>query len=97
MRDAGSPLDDVVVEIDGTSGQQTDEAVPARERVADRLFETALGADRPTACFEEPVRVINDRAAALVTHAATLVSEETADLVVDGVEGSNVARHLGWQ
>jgi len=50
-----------------------------------------LGADLSAACFEELVEVVDDRTAALVAGVATLVSGETADLVLDGVKRSNVA------
>jgi hypothetical protein len=68
-------LDSVVVEIDATIVEEADQAVPAWERVADRLAEAALGADLPAACFEEPVQVVDDRPAALITDAAALDSK----------------------
>jgi len=55
----------------------------------------AMGSDLSTACFEEPVDAVDDRTAALVADAPTLVSGETADIVLDGVEGSNAAQHVG--
>ena len=45
-------LDGVVVEIDAAIVQEAYKAVPARERVADRLAETAFGTDLSAACFE---------------------------------------------
>ena len=48
-------LDGVVVEVDAAIVEEAGQAVPARKRVADRLAETALGADLPAACFKEPV------------------------------------------
>lgn len=67
-------LDGVVVEIDAAIVEEVDEAVPARERVADRLADTAFGLDLSAACFEEPIEIVDDRTAALVAGAATLVS-----------------------
>jgi len=67
-------LDGVVVVIDAAIVEEADEAVPARERVADRLAETAFGTDLSAACFEEPVEIVDDRTAALVAGAVTLVS-----------------------
>lgn len=79
-------LDSVVVEIDTAIVEEADEAVPARERVADRLAETALCADLPTACLEEVMQVVHDRAAELVADVTTLGSSQAADLILDGVE-----------
>ena len=67
-------LDGVVVEIDAAIVEEVDEAVPACERVSDRLAETAFGLDLSAACFEEPIEIVDDRTAALVAGAATLVS-----------------------
>ena len=67
-------LDGVVVEIDAAIVEKADQAVPAGQRLADRLAETALGADLPPAGFEEVVQVVDDRTAALVTGVAALVS-----------------------
>lgn len=65
-------LDGVVVEIDPAIVEEADKTVSARERVADRLAETALGTDLPTACFKEPVELVDDRTAALVARIAAL-------------------------
>ena len=46
---ADRALDSVVVEIDATIVEEPDETVPAWKSVADRLAETALGADLPAA------------------------------------------------
>jgi len=71
---ADGALDGIVVEIDTAIIEEVDETVPAWERVADRLAEAALGADLSATGFEEPVQVVDDRTAALVTGVAALVS-----------------------
>ena len=65
-------LDGIVVEIDAAIFEESDESVPPQKRVADRFAQAALGADLPAACFEEPVEVVDNRAAALVTNAETV-------------------------
>lgn len=62
-----------VVEIFAAIVKEPGEAVPARRRVADRIVQTALGADLPASCFEEPLEVVDNGAAALVADAATLI------------------------
>jgi hypothetical protein len=72
-KQSDSPLDGVVVEVNTTIIEEADETVPAWERVADRLAQTALGADLPPAGFKEPIEVVDDRTAALVTRVAALI------------------------
>lgn len=71
---ADGALDCVVVEIDATIVEEACQATPSFEGVADRFAELGLGADLPAACFEEPVEVVDDRTAALVTGVAALFS-----------------------
>lgn len=70
----------LAVESERAIIEEAEQPPRAREHVADRPAQKALGADLPTACFEVLMRVVDDRPAALITDAATLVNRIDAPL-----------------
>src|SRR5215210_3379669 len=65
-------LDGVAVEIDAAVVDEVAEAVPSKERVADRLAELALGADLAKPALKILVQLVDDGPATLTTSNAPL-------------------------
>lgn len=67
------PFDGVVVEVDAAIVEEPGEAIPAGERIADRLAELALGADLAVTGFKVLTQILDDDAATLGSSGTALL------------------------
>ena len=82
-------LDDVVVDLDAAVVEEARQALPARQRVADRLGELGLLADQRELGAQPGLRRPSaSRPAPLLAHGAALLGAAAADLVLDRVEAA---------
>lgn len=72
-------LDDVVVDLDTAVVEEQAEALPARQRVADRLGELGLLTDELELVAQPRLERFDQRPAALLADLATLLGRTTAD------------------
>src|SRR5690606_21624175 len=87
-------LDGVGIDLDAPVVEEAGEALPAGERVADRLGEPGLLADEFELGLEPGLERLDDRAALLLARAAALVGGATADLALDRVERGDALQRL---
>ena len=90
-------LDDVVVDLDAAVVEEQAQALPARQRVADRLGELGLLADELELGAQPRLEVFDQRPAALLADHATLLGGTAADLALDPVELGDARQRLGWR
>ena len=87
-------LDDVVVELDAAIVEEAAEALPARQRVADRLGDLGLARYQAKLTLEPGLERLEDRLAAQLAHAASLLRRLVAARRLDGIERSNTGECL---
>ena len=87
-------LDDVVVDLDAAVVEEQAKALPARQRVADRLGELGLLADELELRAQPRLERVDQRPAALLASRAALLGGATADLVLDAVQRGDARQRL---
>jgi len=92
---ADGALDDVGVDLDAAIVEEPGEAFPAAERIADRLGELALLAERLEPGPEPRLQRLDQRPASRLSGSAALVGRTAADVSLDGVERRDPLQRLG--
>jgi hypothetical protein len=87
-------LDDVAVELDAAVVEEAAEALPARQRVANGVGELGFARHRGELPFEPGAERLEERLAAQLAHAATLLGRLPADLGFDGIETGDAGECL---
>ena len=87
-------LDGVGIDLDAPVVEEAGEALPAGERVADRLGEPGLLADEFELGLEPGLERLDDRAALLLARAAALIGGAAADVALDRIERGNALQRL---
>ena len=86
---ADGALDDVRVDLDAPVVDEARQAVPARERVADRLGELGLLADQRELFTQPWLEGVEDGAGFFLSRRAPVIRVLTPDIALDGVEGAD--------
>lgn len=79
-------LDRIGVELDAAVVQEARQAVPARERIADRFSESAAARDQAELRIEPDVQRVDDRLGEGPAFGKTVVRRLAADARLDGIE-----------
>ena len=74
------PFDGVAVDLDAAVVEEAGQALPARERLADRFRKFCLLADQAKLLAQPRFEISDDRAAFFLTHSAALVAWRTPPL-----------------
>ncbi len=87
-------LDRVAVDLGATIVEETGEALPARERMADRLGELCLLADQPEFVAQPRLEMDDDRAAPFLADDTTPFRRSSTDVVFDSIQFGDPSQRL---
>src|SRR5271166_5091990 len=84
------PFHDVAVDLDAAVIEEADQAIPARQGIADRLRELGLLANQAELGAKPGFEVVDDRPALLLPKIAPLIGAAATDLALNDIELGNV-------